>query len=157
MSAVIPARVVEFLRGPSIMHVGTRDGSLRPAHSHVTGAIVDDDLRTVTFFVTEQRAKRVLSDLENNGRVTLTAAQATHEAYQLKGSYVSSHPATEAEYAFQDAYRNKLWPGLAQVFPEEVVKPMVLGTAYRPSVAITFRVEHVFQQTPGPGAGEELV
>ena len=40
---------------------------------------------------------------------------------------------------------------------EEVMKAMVLGAAYRPSVAITFRVEHVYQQTPGPGAGEGLV
>lgn len=156
MSPVIPARVVELLRGPAVMHVGTRDRRLRPAHSHVTGAIVDDDLRTVTFFVTETRAKRVLSDVEDNGRVALTAAQATHEAYQLKGSYVSSRPATEADYAFQEAYRNRLWPAIAQFFPEDVVRPMVLGTAYRPSVAITFRVEHIFEQTPGPGAGEEI-
>jgi hypothetical protein len=138
------------------MHVGTRDGALRPAHSHVTGAFVHDDLETVTFFVIESHAKRVLANLENNGRVALTIAQATHEAYQLKGSYVSSRPENEADYALQESYRVMLVRGLAQVFPEDVVKPMVLGSAYRPGVAITFRVEHIFQQTPGPGAGDKL-
>jgi hypothetical protein len=50
---VIPDRVVEVLRGPSVMQVGTRDVELRPAHSYATGAIVHDDQRTITFFVTE--------------------------------------------------------------------------------------------------------
>jgi hypothetical protein len=37
-----------------------------------------------------------------------------------------------------------------------MVKPMILGTAFQPSVAITFRVEEVFLQTPGPGAGSKM-
>ena len=157
MSAVIPARVVEFLRGPSIMHVGTRDGSLRPAHSHVTGAIVDDDLRTVTFFVTEQRAKRVLSDLENNGRVTLTAAQATHEAYQLKGTYLATRPTDAADLARQQAYRRMLLADARGAgFPEEIAWALTQGFAYTPSIGIIFRADEVYIQTPGPGAGHRL-
>ncbi len=31
-----------------------------------------------------------------------------------------------------------------------------MGFEYRPGVAITFRVEEIFRQTPGPGAGEKL-
>ncbi len=45
---------------------------------------------------------------------------------------------------------------LTKFWPEEMVKPMILGHAYRPGVAITFRVEEIFQQTPGPGAGDKL-
>ena len=153
---MIPDRVVEVLRGPSVMQLGTRDAELRPAHSYVAGAIVHDDRQTITFFVTERRSKRILSDLEHNGRVAMAIAQASHEAYQLKGSYVSSHPASDEEYAFQEAYRSKLWPALAEFWPEEMVKPMILGAVYRPSVAITFRVEEVFLQTPGPRAGSKM-
>jgi hypothetical protein len=131
---VIPARVVEVLHGPSVMQVGTRNVELRPAHSYVWGAVVHDDRQTITFFVTERRSVRILGDLENNRQVALTIAQASHEAYQLKGAYLSSHPSTE-----------------------EMVKPMFLGAEYRPSVAITFRVEAVFEQTPGPRAGSQLV
>jgi general stress protein 26 len=153
---VIPDRVVEVLRGPSVMWVGTRDPDLRPAHAYVTGAVAHDDRQTVTFFVTEARSKRVVADLENNGRVALGFGQASHEAYQLKGSYVSSRTASDEEYAFQEAYRDKVWRGLAQYWPEELVNPMILGAEYRPSVAITFRVEEVYLQTPGPGAGKRM-
>ncbi len=153
---MIPDRVIEVVQGASPMQVGTRDSKLRPAHSYVTGAVVHDDRQTVTFFVTERRAKRILEDVADNGRVALTAAQASHEAYQLKGSYLSSRGATDEDYAIQEAHRAALVPALAQFWPEEVVKRLILGAAYRPSVAITFRVEEIFLQTPGPRAGEKL-
>jgi hypothetical protein len=154
---VIPARVVEVLQGPSVMQVGTRNGELRPAHAYVWGAIVHDDRRTITIFVTQRRSPQILGNLENNGRLALTFGQASHETYQLKGSYVSSRPASDEDYAFQEAYRAKLWPAIAEFWPEEMVKPMFLGAEYRPSVGITFQVEEVFEQTPGPRAGSQLV
>ncbi|MGH7899956.1 MAG: pyridoxamine 5'-phosphate oxidase family protein [Candidatus Binatia bacterium] len=154
---MIPERVVEVLQGASVMQVGTRNAELRPAHSYVCGALVHGDRETVTFFVTERRSVRILSDLEDNGRVALTIAQASHEAYQLKGTYVSTRPASDADYAFEEDYRAKLWPAIAEFWPEEMVKPLFLGAEYRPSVAITVRVEEVFEQTPGPRAGSKLV
>lgn len=153
---MIPDRVIEILQGPSFLQVGTRNARLEPAHASVTGLVVDADRETVTFFVNERRARRILSDLEDNGRVALTAAQATHEAYQVKGSYVSSHPATDEEYAVQEAYHSMLWVALTKFFPEEMAKGLILGAAYRPSVAIRFRVEEVFLQTPGPDAGKRM-
>ena len=153
---MIPARVVEVVSGPSVLWVGTRDAELTPHHAYVNGVVVHDDHETITFFVTEKRARVILANVENNRRVALACGQASHEAYQLKGSYLSSRPATDGEYALQEAYRDKTWRAIAQFWPEEMVKPQFLGAAYRPSVAITFRVEDVFLQTPGPGAGSKL-
>src|SRR5712692_5705634 len=87
---MIPDRVVELLHGPAFMQVGTRDAQLRPAHAWVIGALVDADRETVTFFVPESRSARVLSNLQDNGRVALGLGLASHEAYQLKGTYLSS-------------------------------------------------------------------
>jgi pyridoxamine 5'-phosphate oxidase-like protein len=153
---VIPDRVIEVLRGPSIMQLGTRDAELRPAHSYVAGAVVHDDRQTVTFFVNEKRSKKTLSNLENNGRVALGIAQLSHEAYQLKGSYVSSRAASDEEYGFQEKYGTRICAALCQWFPEEMAKALVLGITYRAGVAITFRVEEVFLQTPGPAAGSKM-
>jgi hypothetical protein len=153
---VIPERVVEFLRGPSVMQVATRDGEFWPDHAYVGGAVPHEDRQTVTFFVYEKRAKQILRNVENNGRIALTLGQASHEAYQLKGTYLSSRPATEEDYALVEAYRNALYASLSQLWPEEMAKKLVLGMAYRPAVAITFRVEDIYLQTPGPGAGERL-
>jgi hypothetical protein len=41
-------------------------------------------------------------------------------------------------------------------YPPAIARPLVLGLAYTPAVAITFRAREVFLQTPGPGAGTLL-
>jgi hypothetical protein len=153
---LIPDRVVEVLRGPAVMVVGTRDAGLRPAHVCAVGAVVDDDRRTVTFFVPESRSARLLSDLHDNGRVAFSFGVASHEAYQLKGIYLSSRPTTGEDVALQEAYRTKLFAAMRKVYAEEIARPYALGVAYQPGVAVTFRVDEVFLQTPGPGAGTRM-
>lgn len=153
---MIPERVLEVLHGPAVMLVGSRDADLRPAHTSAVGAFADEDRRTVTFFVPASGSARLLSDLQDNGRVAFAFGWTSHEAYQMKGTYLSSRPTTEADVARQEAYRRHLLAAARQAYPEEIARPFALGTAYHPGIAITFRVEEVFLQTPGPGAGTRL-
>jgi hypothetical protein len=151
---MIPDRVVEVLQGPAFLQVGTRDARLRPAHLTAVGAMVHDDRRTVTVFVAAAQAERALRDLAANGRMALGAGLASHEAYQLKGTYLSSRPTDAADRARQEAHRTALLASALEAgYPEAVARPLTLGFAYTPGVAITFRAEEVFLQTPGPGAG----
>jgi hypothetical protein len=153
---VIPDRPIEVLHGPAFIQVGTRDADLRPAHTFAVGAVVHDDRRTVTFYVPESRARRLLDDLRDNRRVALAFAWASHEAYQFKGTYLSSRPTTGEDLARQEAYRTALVTAVRQVYPEEIARPLTLGLAYHPGVAVTFRVDEVYLQTPGPGAGTRM-
>jgi hypothetical protein len=119
--------------------------------------VVHDDRQTVTVFVPTARSDRVLRDLRENGRIALGVSLASHEAYQLKGTYVSSRPTDDAERARQEAHRAAMLASAMEAgFPEGIARPLTLGLAYAPGVAITFRVEEVFLQTPGPGAGSRL-
>jgi len=123
----------------------------------VIGAIVHPDRETITFFIPESRSKRILRDLSNNGRVALAVGLATHEAYQLKGVYLSSRPTDAKDRAVQEIYRSKVLSALIQAgYPEQIAKPYVLGFMYQPGMGITFRVEEIFLQTPGPEAGKKL-
>jgi hypothetical protein len=154
---MIPDRVVEVLHGPAWIQIGSRDETLRPAHTLAIGAVVHDDRQTVTVFVPTARSDRVLRDLRDNGRIALGVSLASHEAYQLKGTYVSSRPTDDAERARQEAQRAAMLASAMEAgFPEGIARPLTLGLAYAPGVAITFRVEEVFLQTPGPGAGSRL-
>jgi hypothetical protein len=153
---LIPDRVVEVLHGPAVMLVGTRDAKLNPAHTCAVGAVAHDDRRTVTFFVPESRSTRLLSHLRDNGRVAFTFGWVSHESYQLKGTYLSSRPTTDEDVVRQEAYRQALLASVRQAYPEEIARPLVLGFAYTPGVAVTFRVDEVFLQTPGPGAGTRM-
>ena len=154
---MIPDRVVEVLQGPAWIQIGTRDAALRPAHTVAVGGVVHDDRRTVTVFVPAARAERVLRNLKENGRLALGIALASHEAYQLKGTYVSSRPTDDADRARQERHRAAwLAAALEAGFPEAIARPITLGAAYTPGVAIAFSTEEVFLQTPGPGAGTLL-
>jgi hypothetical protein len=154
---MIPDRIVEVIHGPAFMHAGSRDEKLRPAHTFVIGAVVHPDREAITFFVPESRSERILSDLKSNGKAALAVGLATHEAYQLKGVYVASRPTDAKDLAVQEIYRAKLLSAALEFgYPEQIAKPFVLGLAYQPGVAITFRVEEIFLQTPGPEAGKKI-
>lgn len=154
---MIPDRVVEVLHGPAFIEIGTRDEGLRPTHTLAVSAVVHDDRQTVTVFVPTARSERVLRDLTGNGRIAVGVALASHEAYQLKGTYVESRPTSDAERARQEAYRAALLASTLEAgYPEAIARPLTQGAAYTPGVAITFRAEQVFLQTPGPAAGTLL-
>jgi hypothetical protein len=154
---MIPDRIVEVIHGPAVMYAGTRDERLRPAQTVVIGAVVQPDQETITFFVPESRSERILSNLKSNGRVAFAVGLLTHEAYQLKGGYVSSRPTDAKDRALQEIYRSKLLSAMIQAgYPEQIMKPLVLGYLYQPGVAITFHVEEIFLQTPGPEAGKKI-
>jgi len=154
---MIPDRVVEVIHGPAFMQAGSCDAKLRPAHTWVIGAVVHPDREHVTFFVPESRSEQLLANLKENSKIALTISMATHEGYQLKGVYVSSRPTDEKERAAQEVYRAKLFSFSHQVgYPEPIVKPFVFGFTYQPGIAITFRAEEVFLQTPGPEAGKKM-
>lgn len=154
---MIPDRVVEAIHGPAVMFAGTRNERLYPAQAFVTGAIAHSDHETITFFIPESRSERILSDLNNNGRVALAVSLITHEAYQVKGVYLSSRPTDAKDQAVQEVYRSKLLSALLRAgYPEQIAKLLVLGLAYQPGIAITFRAEEIFLQTPGPEAGKKM-
>ena len=154
---MIPDRVVEAFHGPAYIQIGSRDEALRPKHTMAVGAIVHPDRETVTVFVPTARSERVLRDLTRNGRIAVNAGLASHEAYQLKGTYISSRPTDDTDRARQEVHRAALLQSALEAgYPEALARSFCLGYAYVPGVAITFRAEEVFLQTPGPGAGTRL-
>jgi hypothetical protein len=154
---MIPDRVIEMIHGPSYLQLGTRDAHLRPAHTLAVGGLVHEDRQTVTVFVPADRAQRIAADLDGNGRVALGIGQASHEAYQVKGTYLSRRPTEAGDVARQEAYREALLAdALSAGYPAEIARPFTQGFAYTPGVAITFRAEEVYLQTPGPEAGSRL-
>ena len=151
---MIPEKLVEFIQGPTFMFVGTRDEKLSTSVKAVFGAIVNQDRETITFFVPEIMSEKMLRNLDDNGRVSLTMTQMpSHETYQFKGGYISSRKSNDKEIAIQDVHCDKMVLLMEMVgFPKEYWT----GYIYKPSVAVTFQVEDIFDQTPSPEAGKKI-
>lgn len=148
---VIPGKLVEFLHGPRIMILGTRDAKLRPAVARAFGALADAAKDSITFFLPDGNAERSLANLADNGRVALTVTEpVSHETYQFKGAHIESRASTEKDMAVQDIYLEKLIAHLTPIGADAHFE----GTVLYPSTAVAFSVQDVFIQTPGPGAGD---
>jgi hypothetical protein len=151
---MIPDKMVEFLHGPQLMFVGTRDEKLRPAASWAFGALADAANDTVTIFVPDIEGETTFRNLEDNGLVALTVTDAaTHETYQFKGKCIETRPSSERDHAVQDIYISKV---IAHLGPLGYSEEIWNGFVPYPGKAVSFNVEDIFVQTPGPGAGEKL-
>lgn len=149
---MIPERLVAFVHGPILSWVGTRDARLRPSVSWAFGARVSAGRDEITAFIPDIEAEPAKRNAEQNGQIAFTVADGiSHESYQFKGKLVGLRPSSDEERAVQDIHRSKLVSHMP-MFPKQFFD----GYQLYPSTALTFRVEQVFTQTPGPDAGKML-
>ena len=151
---MIPEKLVDFVHGPRIMFIGTRNAKLRPTASWVFGALADGDKGTLTIFVPEIEGAATFENIADNGRVSLTIVDApSHETYQFKGRHNETRACSEADYSVQEIYISKL---TAYLEPRGYGEKIWGGFMLKPAKAVSFEVENIFVQTPGPGAGDKI-
>ncbi len=144
--------IVDFVHGPVVSWIGSRDSRLRPSVSWTFGARVDARNDLITTFVPDIEADQVKRDLSDNGTVAFNVANGiSHECYQFKGKILEMRSTTAEERAIQEIHQTKLRTYYTK-YPEQLFPGFVI----QPSTAVVFRVEEAFSQTPGPGAGDRL-
>ncbi len=71
---MIPQKFVDFVQGPTLHFVGSRNAKLRPAFTWAFGATVDAAQGTITFYVPNVEGAETLSNFDDNGMVALTVS-----------------------------------------------------------------------------------
>lgn len=131
--------------------VGTRDAGLRPESARVWGVTVERETALATVFLPNAGSEVTLSNLRDNGQLALTFSRGIdHRSVQVKGRCVSIAPTNLQQRAVQDRYFEIFSEGLRWIGHRP---PLLRRVRYFPSHAIRFRIESMFEQTPGPGAG----
>jgi hypothetical protein len=109
----------------------------------------------IIVFIVAGQGGQTLKNSQQNGRLAATLTRwPDFQSYQLKGQFLQARVMTEEEVAIQRQYR--IQP--VQVvttdfgFPEELAERYV----YHADLAIEIKIEEIFNQTPGPGAGKML-
>lgn len=153
---MIPEELVEYLHGPMGFVLGTRDASLRPCVTWVSGVKADAANDEITMYLADVYAGRPLQNLENNGMVALTVGHGpAHETFQFKGKFVESNPSSEQDIAIQEIYKAKTSAHYGGNYGDEV-RGVFEGVVLHPSTAVRFKVTEIFDQTPGPNAGSRI-
>lgn len=154
MAVRLSEELVEFIESGVSMLVGTRDAALRPEVLRAVGAVAGADRESLTVYLTRAIAEPTIANLKDNGRIALTCSRPyDHRGLQIKGHVISMRDGTEADRAHQERY---LAGFVEQVYIVGLPRSVMRQLRIFPSVAVTFRAEDVFVQTPGPGAGRRF-
>jgi len=143
-----------FLEEGLSIHIASRNDRLEPDAALVAAVRVEADGQHVIAFVPTVAVHPVLADLRANGQVAVVCARPPDErGCQVKGTFVEAWNARDDERSLVasqwERFRDRL---------EAIGLPRVAtnGWVMWPCTAIRFRVQAVFDQTPGPGAGAPI-
>ena len=147
--------LTEFLESGLAIHIGTRNGALRPNGCRVTAVRVEDQGRNLVAYLPKGATPAVLEDLQSNGQAAISFARPTDDrAVQIKGQFISMRDAEPSEEAFVMGQ----WRSLIGELDMIGLAPLTSTNTWLmwPCVAVTIRVTAMFSQTPGPEAGAVL-
>lgn len=151
---LISTELAETFEGGVSILVGTRDSARVPEGALGVGAIVHPDRRRITILLPTEPNARAIANVRETGIIAVAFSNSIdHQTTQVKGRVLEVRAGTEEEHEVCIRYRVALAERLAIVGQ---LRSVVRGVVVWPATAVTFEVEDLFQQTPGPGAGERL-
>jgi hypothetical protein len=151
---MLDKELAAFLEEGLSIYVATRNEQLEPNGARASAVRVATDGTHIEVFVPAVSAGTVMRDLRANGQIAVVLTRPPDDrGCQAKGVFVEARDASEGERAFVvsqwERFRDRLeLIGLLRVATD--------GWVVWPSVAVRFRVNALFDQTPGPGAGAPL-
>lgn len=151
---MITPELARFIASGISVLVGTRDARLRPDCVRAAGVRADAAANTLTVFLPAATAERALANLADNGRIAVNVTRAIdHRSLQIKGGAIEVRPSSPEERSFIESYLELLAVDWGHVgVPRKATKSM----NHWPSFTVTLRCEALFEQTPGPDAGQRL-
>ena len=151
---MITSELARFLESGISVLVGTRDARLRPDCVRAAGVRADAAAGTLTVFQPAATSERALANHAANGRIADTVTRAfDHRSLQVKGGVLEVRPSTAPERDEIARYLELLAADWGHVgVPRKSTKSM----NHWPSFTVTMRCEALFEQTPGPDAGQRL-
>jgi hypothetical protein len=151
---LISNALAEFLRSGVSIAIAARDRRLAPHGTRAWAATVDDDRLHVTIFLETKSAEPITRNLEAHPEVAVTFDRPIdNSAWQIKGAYRASRRCRPAERAEIERQAGSF---LGELEMMGVPRSLTERWPRWPCVAVRILVSDIFQQTPGPGAGEPV-
>src|SRR3954470_23644460 len=152
---MIHGELADFLQSGVGIYIGTRNSALEPNGARAIAARVEQDGALVVIYLAEIAAARILPDLESNGQAAVTFGRPVDEsACQVKGTCVWTRPARPDERPLLDTQ----WDNFTRSLEMIGVAPEARSAWPKwPATAVALKPTAVFEQTPGPAAGQQVL
>lgn len=146
-----------FLQRRTSMTIAARDARNRPVVARAFGCRVSSDRRRVTLYLGVEHSPLAIDCLRENGAIAVAITRpTTHETLQLKGQVLDIGPLSDEDRAEMAAYQDSFVEELAPMGHRPEFVRSVLDAGSKDCVAVVFEPMQLFNQTPGPKAGEKL-
>lgn len=154
-ASVIDPRLQAFLANPVMVVLAAADETGRAALARGMGARVQAGEAAVEVFVSRAQWGGVVRALQSGARVAVTLSRPeTYETYQIKGAVTACRSPDDDGLAFAAAYCERISAHLLSLGPLQ--RHIACWITTEDLVGVHVRVEQLFNQTPGPGAGDLL-
>jgi hypothetical protein len=132
------------------VHIGTTDENPRPCIQLFCAASFNDKPHQILLHIVETGLTQIMNNVISNRQITTVVTNAsTYESLQLKGHAIDWRPAT----IFEEKIQSEM---LLRLKPFEYLENL-----YRmkktPLLTIPLAIHDIFDQTPGPEAGERII
>ncbi len=154
MHTLIPESLTSFLESGLSTLVGTTSTERRPHCMRAIGVTVHDAGHSARVYLPCAGAKRTVENLLATRKIAVTLSKPpTHRTLQLKGCLehicqTPEHERTEVERLFATFLEDLVFIG--------VPRGIIARTNRWPCWSVDFSVDGLFEQTPGPRAGQVL-
>ncbi|HEY0157649.1 MAG TPA: pyridoxamine 5'-phosphate oxidase family protein [Thermoanaerobaculia bacterium] len=147
-------RLQGWAEGGTTVIVGTVDAEGIPACCRGIAIASKDGFDTVTVYVPAATAQETVANVATTRRVAVSVTRPlTHESVQIKGLARGVRLAPPSDEQFVRERLNAFAAVLDEIgLPARLTRSM----AHWPAFAIELSVEEVFDQTPGPKAGNAI-
>jgi hypothetical protein len=151
---MIQGELATFLQEGVGIYIGTRNQALEPNGARAIAARVGAD-GAIVIYLAVVAAARLMPDLESNGLAAVTFGRPVDErAVQVKGTFLGARPAREDERGLIQ----QQWDNFTRSLEMIGVAPEARSAWPKwPATAITLKPTAVFEQTPGPSAGQQVL
>jgi hypothetical protein len=149
---LITPPIAAFLEGPNSTMVASHDADLVPEIARAVALTCAPDGETVTVVLPTNASADLIRQLQADPRIAIVCELSpTHRTLQLKGQATAIRPSRDDERPPIEAALTAFVLQLEQIgLPRRLTERLVVW----PATSVTVRVEQLFEQSPGPGAGD---
>lgn len=152
---MIGADVAEFLEGPVMISVSTRDSAHRAFIARGSSARFDRRTGNIDVLVCRSQWPDVAANAVKGSPVAVTFARPSdYRAFQVKGQVQDVATVNEAEQRRATDYVARMLAVMGELRVNRLVLSHTLTD--KDLIRISFLPIDLFAQTPGPGAGQRL-
>lgn len=156
MLVMLTTDLVSFLKEGLAIMVATRNEKFLARGTRAYAIFTHEDKQHITFYINELSSAPMISNMLSNQEVSLSIARSTdYRAIQIKGKYVSHRSIDERDKLLIERHTVMFADNVGRAGGDRERYLVAFPTF--PALAITMKVETVYNQTPGSASSEAIV